>query len=329
MTMCLAATCMLGDNPMVVAASDRMITFGDIEFEPPQAKVYELSNSIVMLIAGDAAIMTEIARRASGRVNTIIEANIGWVFVEVAANIVGRVIADHRRDVTERLYLEPFGLTHARFLERQATFAPAWVQKVNDQVLGYVPEIQCIVTGLDTSGAHIYTVDGRGELTCHDAAGFAAIGSGSRHAQSVMMFAGHTKHNAFGDAVFLTYSAKRESEVSPGGGAATDMFIIPQLGGYSQLAQEALAPLLSLYDEMKATQRDARNRATEGMNQLINQQVVPQEQEGDDTPVPPEEGQGLALPPAGNSAPPQPPPTPAVVPAEPTAPPPPPAPGED
>lgn len=163
MTVCIAATCNWVNNaPVVVAASDRMITVGDVAFEPPQTKVYELSNSIAMLISGDTATQTEIAKRAARRISDIIAADVGWVFVEIAADIVGKCIADFRRAVTQRLYLEPFGLTHISFLEKQASLSNDWVHATTNRILGYVPGVSCIVTGLDSSGAHIYTVDGWG-----------------------------------------------------------------------------------------------------------------------------------------------------------------------
>src|SRR5207249_5007921 len=38
-TVCIAALCQWENNQMIVGASDRMITAGDIEFQPPQQKV--------------------------------------------------------------------------------------------------------------------------------------------------------------------------------------------------------------------------------------------------------------------------------------------------
>ena len=42
MTVCIAAVCNIGQNqpPVVVCASDRMITINEIEYEPEQTKIY-------------------------------------------------------------------------------------------------------------------------------------------------------------------------------------------------------------------------------------------------------------------------------------------------
>jgi hypothetical protein len=57
MTVCIAARA----GNMVVAASDRMLTSGDVQFEPSAGtKIYSLSNSMFVMTAGDAALQAEI-----------------------------------------------------------------------------------------------------------------------------------------------------------------------------------------------------------------------------------------------------------------------------
>lgn len=47
MTVCIAAIYQEGGLPGILGASDRMITVGDVEFEPPQPKVLPLVSSPV------------------------------------------------------------------------------------------------------------------------------------------------------------------------------------------------------------------------------------------------------------------------------------------
>jgi hypothetical protein len=56
-TVCVAAMC--AEN-ILIGASDRMLTAGDVEFEPDTAKIYSLSNSAVAMIAGEASLQIEI-----------------------------------------------------------------------------------------------------------------------------------------------------------------------------------------------------------------------------------------------------------------------------
>lgn len=65
MTVCVAALC--DDSSTIIGASDRMLTSGtgDIEFEPPQTKIVNLTSSIAIMIAGDAILQTEIMLNVS------------------------------------------------------------------------------------------------------------------------------------------------------------------------------------------------------------------------------------------------------------------------
>ena len=70
MTVCVAAIC--GDSS-IVGASDRMITAGDVEFEPPQTKLWNVSSSIAVMIAGDASLQMEILYALRDQVNLAIQ----------------------------------------------------------------------------------------------------------------------------------------------------------------------------------------------------------------------------------------------------------------
>src|SRR5271168_731331 len=56
-TVCIAA---IYEDAGVFSASDRMITAGDVQFEPPVEKVRYLTSSCLVMFAGDAAMQTEI-----------------------------------------------------------------------------------------------------------------------------------------------------------------------------------------------------------------------------------------------------------------------------
>src|SRR6266853_1595139 len=56
-TVCIAAIC---ENGKLIGASDRMLTAGDIQFEPQQSKLVQLTSSMVAMIAGDSALQAEI-----------------------------------------------------------------------------------------------------------------------------------------------------------------------------------------------------------------------------------------------------------------------------
>jgi hypothetical protein len=58
-TVCVAA---IAERYRLIGVSDRMLTAGDVEFEPEQSKLWMFSNSMAALIAGDMSIQTQIFR---------------------------------------------------------------------------------------------------------------------------------------------------------------------------------------------------------------------------------------------------------------------------
>jgi 20S proteasome alpha/beta subunit len=56
-TVCVAAICA---GNILLGASDRMLTASDVQFEPETPKIYEPTNSSVIMIAGDSSLQTEI-----------------------------------------------------------------------------------------------------------------------------------------------------------------------------------------------------------------------------------------------------------------------------
>ena len=59
-TVCIATI----NNGIIIGASDRMITAGDIEFEPPVAKILTLTTAIAVLTAGDQSIQMQVFQKA-------------------------------------------------------------------------------------------------------------------------------------------------------------------------------------------------------------------------------------------------------------------------
>ena len=73
-----------------------------------------------------------------------------------------------------------------------------------------IPTVETIFAGNDFNGAHIY-VAYNAEVNCLDAVGFAAIGNGSRHTSSELMFARHTIKRPFCRDIFACLFGKKES----------------------------------------------------------------------------------------------------------------------
>jgi hypothetical protein len=250
-----------------------MITTGDIEFEPQQPKIVQLTRSIAVMTAGDIAFQTEILDSVRGDVQRRVEAepNNWWRLSDVT-DLYVRAYYRAKSKRAERAILFPLGLTHESYIAESQQLSPQLNARIASDLINFeVPAVEAIVTGLDNLGAHIFVVN-NGEESCHDAIGFATIGIGAGHAASHFMFQGHTRVRPVPETMFRTYAAKKRAEVAPGVGGDTDMVIIgPNLGSYFVVFQEVIDRLDSIYQTARAQHQAADSTANKAMNEYVEE----------------------------------------------------------
>lgn len=252
MTVCIAAR---GGN-VIVVASDRLLTAGDIQFEPLRQKIVAVTKSIVILTAGDASFLTLVLPRVLGAAFADMKHEPNeWVLVRNVVNYYVQFFQEERLRMAEAAILAPLGLTRETFLTRQQTMDSDLVRRLAAGLMDYqVPDCAVIVAGRDPDGTHIYSVDGS-VVSAYDDVGFAAIGMGARHANSQFMLARHAWHGSISDTLLLTYMAKRRSEAAPGVGTDTDMMIIgPDLGDGVFVGDEVKDRLREEYEKIVAAE---------------------------------------------------------------------------
>src|SRR4051794_18031389 len=84
----------------VFGISDRMITSGDIQFEPPARKIHFLTSSIAIMASGDLAFHTEILDEVVRIVNERVKANpTVWMLVK---DVVDLYLAERNRAKLKR-----------------------------------------------------------------------------------------------------------------------------------------------------------------------------------------------------------------------------------
>ena len=182
MTVCIAAICVGPEGPLIVCAADRMVTAGDIEFEPSQAKYYvcswtPLGPSAAILIAGDNAAQKTICSRAVARLAATPNA-----LVEEVATVYAEEFQTYRRIVAETAFLKPLGLDSNSFISRQSELSTSIAQDLAYKLTNCELEASALIVGRDISGMHIFAVHDPGDVYCADSVGFAAVGTGRRHA---------------------------------------------------------------------------------------------------------------------------------------------------
>lgn len=266
-TVCIAA---IFENSGIVGASDRMLTAGDVQFEPSVPKLRFLTNSIAALVAGDANLHADIVREVWEATGDLIAQNKGrWVRVKDMALLYKRECDKAIRAIAERRILTPFNLSIQDFMSRQRDFSPEFVKDIGTELLNFeAPIVQAIITGCDDSGAHIYTVD-NDSIQCHDSVGFAAIGAGQDHANSHMMSFSHTFKHSLADTLRAVFFAKKRSEIAPGVGPDTDMMVVIGAGGLSTLADNVQEELEKRYAEEKRRQAKVADTTRKKINQFV------------------------------------------------------------
>jgi len=159
--------------------------------------------------------------------------------IRLIADMYATQFAEHQRSLALREVLDPFKLTHDKFVAKQRSMDPNFVQRVANDLSAVYVGTETTVTGVDDEGAHLYLIQDRAALTgsnlpgttrCENAAAFVAIGGGSHHAYSQLSLANYDRFWPLSRALFLLYSAKRRSEAAPGVGEKADWFFITRDG---------------------------------------------------------------------------------------------------
>jgi len=202
--------------------SDRMITAGNIQYEPQQLKVAFVAPRTLILIAGDYTVHSH----AVATVFEQLRGNEKPRPLDVA-RMYGVAIQGIQRRRAEDLFLAPLGLNTDSFMAQQKELSEAFVSSLTAQMQdfeGY--DVAALIVGLDDHVAHIYSINHRGVVDCADDVGFAAIGVGAWHANSRLMQIGYVNRLNYAPALAAIYAAKRAAEIAPGVGKATDIHLI-------------------------------------------------------------------------------------------------------
>jgi hypothetical protein len=277
LTVCVAAIC---GGDMICGMTDRMLTAGDIQFQPSSAKIWPFTRSIVMLSSGDVGLQTEIYSRLMKHVIDHIKAQPDvWLCVEDIAALFSTTYFVIKKERAEREILTPLGLNSQSLLT--SGVEPELASKISMELLGYrMPESAVIIAGNNAAygedqtkrvTAHIFVVQ-NGQLSCADKVGFACIGAGSWHANSAMMLAGHTPNTPIPRGLLNVCIAKKRAEVAPGVGPETDTFVVTNsLGGYSELRDAIRERVFKVFREyMKKNDRADKN-AAESLDAFIQE----------------------------------------------------------
>lgn len=256
MTICIAA---ISENNVLIGASDRMLTAGDMQYEPERPKILPLTKAIYLMTAGDISIHSRLYTSVSNIVNSrILEEPDNWWNVQDVAELYSQAYLSLKNNVAHKEILSPLGLDWTSWIADQTKMSSDFIQRTESKLsMHEIGDAYTIIVGLDSPTKqedrlvfqpHIYTVMNE-SIMCNDAAGFSVIGSGYQHAQSHLMFTGHTPQKGIIETLMSTYQAKRKAEFAPGIGLGTDMFYLDDYSGCIKVRESMIEKLKNIYDD--------------------------------------------------------------------------------
>jgi hypothetical protein len=128
-----------------IVACDRMITAGDIQYEPQQTKFAIMTPRILVSIAGDYSIHSEALLETRKQIG--INANI---HPQNVAILYGKSIQAIKRRQAEDLHLAPLGMNTDTFLAQQRELLDSVANRLTDQLQNFEgEEVEALVVGSD------------------------------------------------------------------------------------------------------------------------------------------------------------------------------------
>lgn len=228
MTICIAALYENGKG--CVLASDQMTTAHfpiGYEFENEEVKkIVKVRDTTVayLLVAGDVLFANEVLEAVRKDVDAK-----GITATPVIAELFRQYYQNVRRQHIIRSELEPRGLTLESYYQGHQRLVQAVVMMIDNALKSSNPRTELIVAGFGEACCSVFSVMNPGDLFCHDAIGFAAVGSGAPHAVYSLIESGYKKSMDAKTVYELVEKAKHRSEVAPGVGRKTEIISVPEV----------------------------------------------------------------------------------------------------
>jgi 20S proteasome alpha/beta subunit len=201
----MSRTPLLSLGVAAIVACDRMITAGDIQYEPQQTKFAIMTPRILVSIAGDYSIHSEALLETRKQIG--INANI---HPQSVAILYGKAIQAIKRRQAEDLHLAPLGMNTDTFLAQQRELLDSVANRLTDQLQNFEgQEVEALVVGSDGHDVLLYSVDTKGMIYYLNDVGFGAIGMGAWHAKSRLMQNGYVNTAVYAQALAAAYAAKK------------------------------------------------------------------------------------------------------------------------
>jgi hypothetical protein len=244
MTQLIAALCDGGKT--AIAVSDRMVSSSDMTlgFEAPDAKSEVISNNFVVLVAGtihEPDLVRDVQQKAKGKDS----------FREIADVLKDLYQQLRTKRIEDEILRARWGIeTINEFHKKQRMLLEGLVIETQERIADYDIGVQMVIAGVDDR-AHIGIVGNPGVWRSYDSLGWCVTGMGDRHAENVFAWYRFSRATPLNQALFITYEAKRKSEMAGGVGKGTDMLVI-KADGIHEVNEKTLTALEAIYEERES-----------------------------------------------------------------------------
>jgi hypothetical protein len=224
MTQIVAALC--EDRKMCVIVADRMVSDeGDTLHFEHEPKGQMLSYNAMILYTGtmhEPEIMNTSRSEIAGRMK-----------IPQMIEILAKNYQATRKKRVEIEILSKYGFdSFDDYHNKQKLLTDATVECIEGDLHQYELDLVLLFGGIDINGTQIYVIEDPGIPQSHTEVGFCCMGSGDRHADPVFAFYGYSPSMNVSDVLYISYVAKKRSEMAGGVGRDTDAWVMSEKGCY-------------------------------------------------------------------------------------------------
>jgi hypothetical protein len=227
MTVCIASICHTSDGDYILGISDKMLSMSTASADDLAIKFTSVGNRWVAMFAGnDISPVVPVFKTVRRSASQLSE--------ETLEEIVDLFRAAIRKESTKRaeaIVLSRFDLDMAEFRRSGlASLGSELFTRLAYEIEQVSLDLTFLVFGFEGTQdpkPHIFTIDGKGEVSYYDIGGFWAIGSGQTSALGTLFGTrGSVTCKELPDALYLLAKAKFSAESALGVGKETIAFIL-------------------------------------------------------------------------------------------------------
>ncbi|HYL66175.1 MAG TPA: hypothetical protein VEU72_03380 [Nitrosopumilaceae archaeon] len=233
-----------------------------IEFEHRSKKLEPIANNCILLSAGSALNPTEVFENVKTTY-----AHQQFPQIKEILNSVKQNYVEVRNRKAEEEIFYPVSMSISSFQKNQNAMNDNIVLKLDHELAEYDLGLTILLAGVDSTGAHLHTIENPGVSAQFDKLGFCCLGSGQRHAFDSLIVNNYHIELPFKEAMFATYEAKKKAELAPGVGGKTDMLYIDEKGVH-MLNDATINNLQAIYEEKIKLNQPTESKIKDMINKM-------------------------------------------------------------